>query len=111
MNINVNPNSPDLSIKFIRRLPLIIYVENSSNPKVEGWPQVGQNVTWRAWAKNWNPDAVTGVSYAWKVNGIVVQSGTIDIARNGIKAVDLVRPWSFNRETIEFVIAVNNQFS
>lgn len=111
LNIIVNPNSPDLSVKFIRRLPLINYVENSTNPKVEGWPQVGQNVTWRAWAKNWKPEVVTAVPYVWKVNGAVVQSGTIDIARHGIKAIDLVRTWSFNREVIEFIIDPDNIFA
>ena len=51
--------SNDLDVGWISRHPEIEYVWNNANPKVEGWPTVGDPVTWRAHVRNWSSEAKT----------------------------------------------------
>ena len=44
----------DLTVSHIQRLPSLSWVWDSANPKVEGWPTVGQSVTWRGYIKNFS---------------------------------------------------------
>lgn len=106
-----NEAGPDLGVRFIKRLPEIDYVENSDNPAVEGWPAMGQAITWRAWVRNWSQNGYTSVPFHWQKNGQVVQQGTLDLAPNQETFVDLEETWSFQRDTLVFVLDPTNQLT
>src|SRR5437763_14820028 len=59
----------DLTVGYIQRLPSLSWVQDSANPKVEGWPAVGQRVTWRGYIRNFSTVARAGVRYAWSWAG------------------------------------------
>jgi hypothetical protein len=93
----------DLTVGWISRAPEIDYVWGSTHPEVEGWPAVGQEVTWRAHVRSFG-DATQTVGYRWTVDGVPTQSGTITVAPNGITTVDLPWKWTFARHRIGFAI-------
>jgi len=95
--------STDLDVGWISRLPEIDYVVGSSNPRVEGWPAVGSDVTWRAHVRNWGSAPVTA-AYEWRLDGDVIASGTTSLAANAYSEIDLVRPWTFERHQLTFHI-------
>ncbi len=97
----------DLTIKYITRLPRIAYVWGSTNPAVEGWPQVNSPVTWRAVVRNWSDSTLSSVSYKWILDGVVADSGTISMPAGDTTYVDFPWTWTFNRHVIAFVIDPN----
>lgn len=104
-------NDPDpvletnnLTIGWIHRLPEIDYVRNSPDPAVEGWPAEGQQVTWRAYVKNWSSSTKQGVSFQWLLDGDVTASGTMDIPAGGYASADFIWTWTFDRHTLDFVV-------
>jgi hypothetical protein len=94
----------DLSIKYITRMPRIPYVWGSENPAVEGWPAVNSTVTWRAVIKNWADSSLTGISYWWTMDGIMVDSGEIDIAAEDTAVVEYLWSWTFKRHELRFIL-------
>src|SRR5688572_24690144 len=80
----------DLTVGWISRSPEIDYVWGSLNPGIEGWPAVGQEVTWRAHVRAWS-DTPKQVGYQWTVDGIPTLRGSVTIAPNAVTTVDL--PW------------------
>ncbi|MBV8517100.1 MAG: hypothetical protein JO197_06805 [Acidobacteria bacterium] len=100
--------STDLDVGWISRLPEIDYVWQSMNPRVEGWPAVGQAVTWQAHVRNWSNGAQT-VRYEWLLDHAVVESGSVQLAADAFTTVDLVRPWSFERHELTFRIDSDRQ--
>jgi hypothetical protein len=92
----------DLSVGYISRLPEMEYVWGSTNPTREGWPAVGQQVTWRAHVRNVSPTPAD-IRYEWRIDGAVVQSGTMHIDANTNATADLQDTWSFDRHHITFV--------
>jgi hypothetical protein len=93
----------DLTVTYIQRLPTLSWVENSTNPKVDGWPTAGQNVTWRGFIKNFSATART-VQWKWLVDGAQVKTGSVAVAANATASADLVRAWDFNRHNIQLTI-------
>src|SRR5262245_26733099 len=73
----------DLTVGYIQRVPVMSWVQGSTNPKVEGWPAVGQSVTWRGFVRNLSGTARNGVQYRWLWDGAQVATGTVNIAANG----------------------------
>lgn len=106
-----DPNSPDLSVRFIKRFPEINYVWASTNPKVQGWPTKGQVCTWRAFVRNWSPNAANNIAYRWKLNGAIVKTGTMNMAANADGTADFDLAWDFKRDTLTFEVDVNNAIS
>jgi hypothetical protein len=106
MDIKVtnNPDNDDLNVLYIKRLPELKYVPNSSDPSAEGWPANGQQITWRGYVKNWVNDSVKDIEYVWKINGTDVDSGIVHFAAGETKPIDLNSTWSFNRDEIELII-------
>ncbi len=101
----------DLTISHIQRLQPLDYVVNSPNPKVEGWPTVGSNVTWRGVIKNFS-GASRSVNYRWFVDGAQVGStASVSVPANGTANADFVRTWDFTRRTIKLVIDPTNLIS
>jgi hypothetical protein len=96
--------SNDLSVCYIKRLPEIEYVWNSSSPDTEGWPEDGQQVTWRAYIKNWSNDPIESVSYTWQVNDQKYHEKVENIAPGEMFYVDLEWNWNPNRHVINFFI-------
>ncbi|MCG8606802.1 hypothetical protein MJD09_17685, partial [bacterium] len=94
----------DLTIGWISRLPSIEYVWGSTNPTVEGWPSVDQQITWRAHVKNWSHEERTAVRYNWLFDGTVVDSGVVDIAPFSYATVDYPWNWEFDRHELLFVL-------
>jgi len=94
----------DLSIKYITRLPRIPYVWGSENPAVEGWPALNSTVTWRAVVKNWADSSLTGISYWWTLDGMVVDSGEVAIAALDTAVVEYAWTWTFARHALRLVI-------
>lgn len=102
---------PDLSVRYIKRLPEINYVQNSTNPSIEGWPAAGQTVTWRAHVRNWSVNSYSDVSYEWKKNGIVFATGTINFLPDEEKTIQINDSWAFQRDSIEFTIDKTNSIA
>ncbi|MBA3683262.1 MAG: T9SS type A sorting domain-containing protein [Bacteroidetes bacterium] len=98
------PNEPDLSVRYIKRLPEINYVWGSTNPTVDGWPTVGQIITWRVHIKNWSPNTYTAVSYQWKKNNVTISTGTLNFLPNQEKTAEIQQSWTFIKDSIEFFI-------
>jgi hypothetical protein len=98
----------DLTVGYIQRVPAMDWVLNSANPKVDGWPSVGQNVTWRGFIRNISGTARNGVQYRWLWDGAQVATGSVNIAANGTASVDYVRAWDFSRHELKLVIDTAN---
>lgn len=88
--------SGDLTIQYVRRLPAIDFVAGSQNPAVEGWPAVGQMVTWRAHIKNWFAES-QAVRVEWFVDGVSVREGTVTVPGGGVATADYEWAWTFDR--------------
>jgi hypothetical protein len=98
----------DLTVANIQRLPVMNWVTNSTHPTTDGWPTVGQNVTWRGFAKNFSSTARNNVQYKWFFDGVQVASGTFNVGANGTASIDLVRAWDFSRHTLKLSIDTSN---
>jgi len=101
-------NSGELTISYIHRTPEIDYVYDSSNPAIEGWPAVGQSITWQALVKNWDDNMASNVTYAWYLDGLLVDLATISIDANSELIIPYNTTWSFDRKELTFEIDVNN---
>ena len=97
----------DVTVSHIQRLPTLNWVENSTNPTVEGWPAAGSNVTWRGHIKNFSSSS-RSVGFRWFFDGVQVATGSVTIAANGTGQADLVRTWDFNRHNIQLVVDPTN---
>jgi hypothetical protein len=98
----------DLTVGYIQRLPSLSWVQDSANPKVEGWPAVGQSVTWRGYIRNFSTVARAGVRYAWSWDGAQVASGAVNLPASGTATVDYPRVWDFSRHTLTLAIDTDN---
>ena len=98
----------DFAISYIKRLPEIDYVWDSANPAVEGWPEVGQEVTWRAHVKNWSDTPQSNISYEWVLDGEVVEGGTLDFGSDETVTAEFPWLWTFDRHEIIFRIDTDN---
>jgi hypothetical protein len=78
------------------------YVENSANPRVDGWPKEGQEVIWRAAVRSYSRLAREGVPYRWSLDGEDFDWGTVNVPAFATVSVDLKRPWTFERRTLRF---------
>lgn len=94
----------DISAGWIQRLPEMPYVWESENPTVEGWPEVGEEVTWRAHVKNWHSETLTDVAYAWLLDGVVVTTGVVTLPPQTHTPVDFAWTWTFDRHELTFII-------
>ncbi|MBD3409275.1 MAG: hypothetical protein GF419_03635, partial [Ignavibacteriales bacterium] len=94
----------DLTVGFIHRSPEYNWVWDSPNPETEGWPSVGEAISWDACVKNYGATALTDVAYAWAVNGQIVETGTVDIPADDTVYVHYHTTWSFDRDTLMFVV-------
>ncbi|MBI4535553.1 MAG: T9SS type A sorting domain-containing protein [Ignavibacteriae bacterium] len=98
----------DLTIGYIGRIPRLDFVWGSPNPATEGWPAVGQLVRWQANVKNWTTANLQGVAYKWIVDGIVVDSGTVNMPAGDTISVYYPWLWSFTRHELAFIIDPDN---
>lgn len=98
----------DLDVGWIERLPRMDFVESPQDPTREGWPSVGQVVTWRAHVVNWDGEALQNVSYEWRLDGVVAARGTFAVPENGSATVDFPWRWEFARHQLEFVVDPSN---
>ncbi len=98
----------DLSVGWIARLPKIDYVWASSNPTVEGWPAVGEHVTWRAHVRNLSNRNFNAVGYRWLLDGEVTKSGSVNLSRGAHVTLDLDWTWTFDRHEVVFEIDPND---
>jgi hypothetical protein len=97
----------DVTVSHIQRVPTLNWVENSTNPTVEGWPAAGSNVTWRGHIKNFASSS-RSVGFRWFFDGVQVASGSVTIPANGTGQADLVRTWDFNRHNVQLVVDPTN---
>jgi hypothetical protein len=114
----VEPGTPiaqagpaDLTIRYVERLPKLDYVVNSADPTVDGWPQPGSAVTWRAHLKNWSSRSLDGVSYAWSLDGARVGGGQLGIPPSGETSVEYTWTWERRRRELELVVDAENRFT
>ncbi|HEX7150637.1 MAG TPA: hypothetical protein VF618_04045 [Thermoanaerobaculia bacterium] len=91
----------DLTVGWISRLPEKDYVWASASPKTDGWPAVGEQVSWRAHVRNYGA-AVPNVRYRWLLDGQEVGGGTVNVAANSITTVDYPWSWTFDRHRLAF---------
>lgn len=99
--IRAIPNSntrPDIDLLFIERLPRIDYdaPDLGNGP---GWPAEGSDVRWVAHIRSRNNPPAT-IGYEWRVDGEVVERGTMTISRPRDYAIWLDRKWKRAGETI-----------
>ncbi len=107
---DVNEGAPagfDLTIGYITRLPHIDYVWGSPQPGIDGWPSVGDTVTWEAKVKNWT-DQNLNVQYQWMMDSVVVDTGTVYIPADSIIGVNYPWIWTFERHKLEIDIDPDN---
>jgi hypothetical protein len=101
------PRPAELTVQYVQRLPAIDYVWGSANPRVDGWPAVGQRMTWRAHVRNWFPTA-RAVAYRWELDGREVARGTMTIPAGEVGTADYQLPWAFERHELAFVLDPEN---
>jgi len=101
----------DVTIGWISRLPTIEYVWGSSHPQIEGWPSPGQEVTWKAYIKNWSDSLKNDIKYQWLLDGVMVDSGRIDLLPRVYSTVDYRWNWTFNRHELTFWADTDNGIS
>ena len=95
----------DLDVGWIHRSPEKDYVWGSTEPDIEGWPVEGQNVTWETKVINWGTTWIKEVPYEWRLDGEVVESGTLeDVPPGEHVTADYNWTWTFNRHELEFVL-------
>ncbi len=104
---NANADT-DFSVGWIQRLPKIDYVWNSKNPKLEGWPKPGQQVTWVANVWNLGNSGVSSVGYQWLLDGAIVSSGQSTLEPNKITTFNFPWKWESARHKIVFQIDPSN---
>ena len=92
----------DLGVGWVHRSPEIAFVFGSTNPTRDGWPTVGQVVTWEAMVKNWSSFDETGVPYRWMADGVEIATGVVNIPAGAYAKVSLNRTWSFARTRLTF---------
>jgi hypothetical protein len=97
----------DLTVGWISRQPDIDYVWNSSNPRVDGWPAAGANVSWRAHVRNFGA-ARTNVPYRWLLDGTTMSTGDVDLAADATTTIDMPWQWTFDRHRVAFEIDPGN---
>lgn len=100
---NLENKEADLDAMYVERLPKI----NFDGPN-GGWPVEGQNVIWRAHAKNWGPKPVT-TAYRWTIDCGEVARGTVTIKGNQEITLDLPWSWTQKRHAIAFEIDPDNK--
>ncbi len=109
--VNEEPHIPpghDLTIGWIARLPRINYIWGSSNPAVEGWPLVGQDILWHALVKNWTSQDLADVQYKWYLDGVEVATGNVNILAGDTAGVNYPWSWTFDRHELKFVLDPDN---
>ena len=94
----------DLTLRWIARRPRLDYLWASSDPGHEGWPSVGEEVTWRAQLKNWTGRSLQSVDYEWRLDGEVVVTGQVDVPPHGGASLDLTWAWENTRHTVEIAV-------
>jgi len=94
----------DLAVQFIKRLPTMNFVWGSENPKVDGWPLIGQEINWLASIKNFSKIDRFNVPYRWFLNDELLFSGTVDIPAFSTTEVLLSDNWTEQRQVIKFVL-------
>lgn len=99
----------DLTIGYISRLPKIDYVWGEEVSRTDGWPKVGQIVTWRAHLKNWMMRDLKAVKYQWYLDGAAMVLDSIDLPAGKEVTVDYPWTWTFDRHVIKFVIDPKNE--
>lgn len=97
----------DFTISHISREPELPFVWASANPRVEGWPAVGAEVTWRAHVRSFF-DEPKQIEYTWSIDGVAIHSGTTTLAPNAITTIDLPRTWNFERHRLSIAIDTTN---
>ncbi len=98
------PDRGDLQVRYIQRLPEIGFVWGSTNPTVEGWPAVGQEVVWQAHVKSWSPNDREGIVYKWYLDDVEVSSGTVAIPAQAEVTLDYPWTWTFDRHELALVL-------
>jgi hypothetical protein len=98
----------DLTVGWISREPELPYVLHSQDPRIEGWPVAGSEVTWRAHVRSWSDTERTVVA-VWRLDGIEIERRTVTLAPNLYSHIDLRRPWAFLRQRLSIEIDANDQ--
>ena len=101
--------SNDLTIGWISRLPQMDYVWNSGDPSVHGWPSMDEEVIWRAYVKNWSDSSKRDIGYRWLLDGVTVDSGSIDVETRAVTHIDYSWHWTFDRQQLTFWINDENE--
>ncbi len=99
----------DLTVGYISRLPKIDYIWGDEVSRTDGWPKVGQTVTWQAHVKNWMSHDLKAVKYQWHFDGAIVVEDSIDVPAQSEVAVDYPWTWTFDRHILKFIIDPDNQ--
>lgn len=102
------PRQTDFTIAYIQREPIIPFVVGAADPTREGWPAVGDSVTWRGTIKNYAGTASTAIGYRWYWDDQLVGSGSVSVPPNGTATAAYVRPWNFERHQLKLVIDPDN---
>jgi hypothetical protein len=88
------------------------YVFNSASPETEGWPAEGQQVVWRARIRNWSASRLTGVDYAWLMDGAPLASGTVaEMSPGQDWILDVAWTWTRARHELELRVDAGNRYT
>ncbi|TAL67790.1 MAG: T9SS type A sorting domain-containing protein [Bacteroidetes bacterium] len=100
----------DIIVTHISRLPSIDFVWGSLNPARDGWPLVGDSVTWVAHVLNLSKHYRKNVQYEWQItylSSYQVLGGTIDLPPFSTVNIDYKTAWNFDSNQLEFKINPN----
>jgi len=103
-----DPDPVEITLQYIQRLPAMDYVWDADDPTTEGWPEVGETVTWRMHLRNWSGESQT-VSYLWRLDGSVAAQGEVTLPPSGTGTVDRTQTWTFDRHRLEFELDPANE--
>lgn len=93
-----------LEVAWITREPRLPPPNRQGAPVEEGWPEPGRTVQWVGHLFNRGAQPVAGVAYAWRIDGAVAESGTVDLPP-GETTLWLPWRWTFDRHEIALAIA------
>lgn len=99
-----DPCADDLSVAWISRSPRLPFDPDAADPTVQGWPSVGEPVTWTGHLRNRSGRSRSQVSYRFSLDGAVIAGGKVDVLALDAAEVSVVLPWSFERHALRLEV-------
>lgn len=97
------PVRPEITLQYVERLPVMEWVRGSDEPAREGWPEPGQEVTWRLHLRSSASESLD-VELAWTLDDEEVKRETVSLPADATATADLPWTWTFDRHVVGVVV-------